>query len=191
MRAAWYLARAELRRSWKGASAVVLVLGILWGLTIGFAVGARRNATAFRRMIVATRAVDILVNAQLGAGSALDFDAVTHLPEVDEYDGIDGYFATVNTDDPAAADADGAALWLSTRRGVLGQQFERTLLLEGRRLDPKGADEILVNPEFTRRFRVGVGDQFTFSLFDPQANRPIVVAHRTMRVVGVCAGWSM
>src|ERR1700722_12459578 len=82
LRAASFWARTDARRRWKS----LVVLGVLIGLTVGFALsawaGARRTDTALQRLRVHTNAADaIAFPSQVGVEHP-DWDRLKAQPEV-------------------------------------------------------------------------------------------------------------
>ena len=179
--AAWYVARAALRRNWRGALALAVLLGALWGLALGVTIGARRTASAYPRMTRATKAVDIEVLPQLASGvTRLDPDAIRRLPGVDDFDVLDGYDTVVN--DAELTSANAAATYTS-RYGAVPDRFERLALTSGRRPRQDRIDEAVVTPKFVERYGLKTGDRFTVTIMDP---RTLGLGGREpMRIVGV------
>src|SRR6188472_1623160 len=85
--------RRRLTRRLAGAIVMLVLIGLLGGVALATVVGARRNATAYRRLLAYSRTYDVLVNPDLGSQSALDAAAVAKLPEVRAASRLDGYFA--------------------------------------------------------------------------------------------------
>jgi hypothetical protein len=177
LRVAWFVARAELRRTWRGAVVVALVLGTLWGLSLGTAIGARRNATAYPRMMRETKAIDVVVNPQ--SLQTLRVEDVVRLPGVVDSDVWDIHAALVNSDDLANGPN---VLFGSFRDGHTISRFERLVLRRGRRPAAERADEAIINPEFARQFHLDVGDRVTLSVF---ALPDMKMVHRPVWIVGV------
>lgn len=51
MGSAWFIVRADLRRRWRAMLAVVLLIGLVSGVVLVAAAGARRTGTAYPRML--------------------------------------------------------------------------------------------------------------------------------------------
>src|SRR5438876_7605839 len=81
-------ARSELRSSRRSTLLVVVLIGLVGGLTLAAAAGARRTETAYPRFLVATNSEDYLVSAA-NTGTALYAD-VARLPEVAQTGVVDG-----------------------------------------------------------------------------------------------------
>ena len=181
MNASWYLARAALRRTWRGAVALAVVLGVLWGVSLAAAIGARRTATAYARMTSATKAVDLVVLPQLStAASRLDPEAIRRLPGVSDFEAMDGYNSVVNGDQISERTAAPAYAF---REGAVPYRFERLALLSGRRPLVDRTDEAVVTPDFAKRYHLKTGDRFVLSIFDPSTFA--VAARQPMRIVAI------
>ncbi|MGI8759646.1 MAG: hypothetical protein ACR2K0_10115 [Acidimicrobiales bacterium] len=82
MSAVWTRVRAELRGRWRVTAGLIVLVGLVSGIALATAAGARRTATAYPRFLAESGAADVLVNPDLGVFTELDFDAVAALPEV-------------------------------------------------------------------------------------------------------------
>ena len=58
---AWMYARADLRRRWKSAVAIAILIGIAGAVVLTAYAGARRTDSAYPRYLKATHAADFLV----------------------------------------------------------------------------------------------------------------------------------
>ena len=54
--------RSALRTSWRQATALALIAGLLGGVALGAVAGARRTATAYSRYLTSINASDVFVN---------------------------------------------------------------------------------------------------------------------------------
>lgn len=60
MAGAWYRARAELRRRWLSTLGLALLAGLVGGVVLAGAAGARRTSSAMDRFAAFNRAGDLL-----------------------------------------------------------------------------------------------------------------------------------
>jgi putative ABC transport system permease protein len=81
MGAVWLRLRAELRRQWWTVLALVVLLGLIAGIALTAAAGARRTDTAYPRFLSRSHAADLLVTPAR-SGFHGYFRAVARLPEV-------------------------------------------------------------------------------------------------------------
>ncbi len=157
MRTSLTLARAQLTRGWTSLIGLTVLIAIVGGLVFAGFAGAQRTRTAVDRMIVATKASDVLVNPSFGDESALDFDAVAALPMVASYSRVYGVgvfgpppYASLEelfSGSPTFA-SDGGAIF----------EFDTPVLVAGRLPNIDAIDEVYVSESFARRGGLAVGD---------------------------------
>ena len=158
MKAIWARSRAELRGRWRATLALAVMVGLVGGIAIAAAAGARRTHSAYPRFLEATNAADILVNPDLGAFTELDFDAVAALPEVASMGTVGGM--VVAFPGPGGEPVLDRSLPLSLAP-VDDRTFatlERPQLLAGRLPDPSRLDEAFVNPTLADQRGLRPGD---------------------------------
>src|SRR5689334_25193916 len=85
MRAVWLRLRAELRQQWRTSLALAVLLGLIAGVALTAAAGARRTATAYPRFLRQSHTADLLVSP-VRSGFHGYFRAVARLPEVGSAD---------------------------------------------------------------------------------------------------------
>lgn len=169
-------ARAELRsrmRSWLGLAALV---GLVAGLVIASAAGARRTDTAYARFLDQQRAADVFLDNYPDPGVAtVDPAAVERLPQVASA----ARAAFLFIDEVGA---------LAPADARLGRDVNRLKLLDGRRAAPHRVEEMVVG--FERADQLGWRVGTTVPLIEPQfaaeAERAGVNNIR-LRVVGIVA----
>ena len=81
---AWMYARADLRRRWKSAVAIAILIGIAGAVVLTAYAGARRTDSAYPRYLTATHAADFLVATESSGPSLTNrfYHRVASLPEV-------------------------------------------------------------------------------------------------------------
>lgn len=169
--------RAVLRsrlRSWLGLAGLV---GLVAGLVIAAAAGARRTDSAYERFLDRQRAADVFVDNYPDPGvGTVDPEAVERLPQVAS-SARAAFFFVGETGAVAPADS------------RLGRDINRLKLLEGRLPARDRVDEMAVGFERARLLGWRVGT--TVPLIEPQyaadAKRAGVRNVR-LRVVGIVAG---
>ncbi|HWF17159.1 MAG TPA: FtsX-like permease family protein [Acidimicrobiales bacterium] len=177
-RAALFWARLDMRRRWRS----LLLLGLLIGVTAGFAmsalVGARQTDSAVARLRAQTHASDAVVfPSQVGLFRS-DWTTLARRPEVAHVGVWDLLFGSVDNQP-------GALLFGSDGGTYLGR-VDKPVVVSGRALNPAAADEVVVDENFTKE--APLGSSFTFQPYGPtqtdttgQPTGPKV----TMHVVGV------
>ena len=169
-------ARAELRsrlRAWLGLAALV---GLVAGLVIAAAAGARRTDSAYGRFLDRQRAADVFVDNYPDPGvGTVDPDAVERLPQV-------------ATSARAAFLFIGEVGALAPKDARLGRDVNRLKTLEGRRPSPGRVEEMTVGFERAREEGWRVGTRVP--LIEPQyaaEARKAGVPNVRLRVVGIVA----
>ena len=175
------LARATMRRRWRGIVAAGLLAGFVGGGLLVVITVARRTSTAFERLAESTRVEDLTVSSFYGSENA---KAVAELPQVEE--------AWLGTMMLAQLEGD--------RRRYVGMRagpdrpadLHRPLLVEGRRADPDAFDEVVVDVRLAKEAGLEVGDEIDLDLltheefldFDEGFDDPDG-PEVTLRIVGV------
>lgn len=99
MTAVRYRLRGELRRSIGFLVVGGILAGLISGVVVAAAIGARRNATAFSRLVESTDAATVLINPDQGAQSHLTTAAVSRLPMVVDAGRLDGLLVVLDGPD--------------------------------------------------------------------------------------------
>lgn len=160
------LARAEIRRRWRGAAAIGLVLGIGFAAVLAAAAGARRTDTAFPRMLAATGGTQLLVGSfdEDQASRRRFYEGVAALDGVDRI-GLMAGIGLIPMRVPKGEGTRVAACDTVSLDGVLGYDLDRPNVLDGRLPRRHRSDEILVTDRYARTFGVGVGDRLDLVLY--------------------------
>jgi hypothetical protein len=159
------LTRMTMRRRLTGTLALILLVGLTGGAVLAAAAGARRTATAFPRMIQATRSDGVLVSA-FGPGLLGLYQEVERMPQV-----LDSGKIQAVTLSPVAPSGAGTLLRgngivsLDGRGGYTVSGFK---LLSGRLPNPDSESEILLNEAAARAGPYHVGQRVPMRLFDSE-----------------------
>lgn len=152
MSAVWALARAGWRRS----LGLILVVGLASGAVMALAAGARRTTQAYPRFLEAQRAFDVaIVNYPGDETAVFDFDELGKLDVVADH--ASGAFDYVNLGAGTGS--------VASFDGRIGSDINRFKLLEGRRLDPRRPEEVVVGFDVADRYGLRIGSRFP--LTDP------------------------
>lgn len=164
MRGIGWLVRHELRARWRSALGLALVVGIVAGVVLATAAGARRTATVYERFAAETATRDVSVQIDDG-----DVDASLRRIEALELVAASGRLEMVPvlpTDESLLTEVDLAMF--ASPDGRWGVDVDRPLLLEGRMPDPSTAGEVLLNELAADQTGLEVGDRFTVATFTPE-----------------------
>lgn len=181
-------AKAELRARARTWVALAVLLAAVGGMALSGATGARRTATVYDRLSVATHAHDLMIQVNDDIDPRL-LKQVAALPQVE----ASGGFAYI----PADAGTTGVFSWnVSTAAAKdhnLGVTIDRGRLVAGRRPNPARVDEVAVSGDFLRVRNLKIGQTFTMrtpnfdELFQLFGGRPPIPTGPTItvRIVGV------
>lgn len=170
MAAAWYRAKGELRRRWRAALLLVLLVGVVGSAVLTTVAGARRSSSAYERFRRETLASDLEVAFDGPPDGSVEAaaDAVRVLPQVVALGRLDfpfivpagsgfypylDFLAAVSVDDPYDMDID------------------RARILDGHA--PENPDEIAIVETYARESGLLVGDRAEFESFAPEQLDPL------------------
>jgi hypothetical protein len=179
VRAAAFWARTDARQRWRS----LVLLGVLIGLTAGFALsawaGARRTDTALERLSVQTKASDaIAFPSQVGV-SYPNWARLRARPEVASVAVWDLLFGTYDGREPA--------LIFGSADGTYLGKVDKPVVTQGRMFDPRSSNQVVVDENSAGQVPP-VGGTFTFRFYDHKQVDETGVPHGptvTMHVVGV------
>jgi ABC-type lipoprotein release transport system permease subunit len=184
-------ARAELRTRYAAILSLALIVGVIGGVVIAAAAGARRTETAYPRFLRAEKAMDVVVDVTGRDPAAVDrvLNRVASLPQI-----LDSGRITL---------AQGSLLIPGRRKpgnvfpivsldGRFGFSINRPKILRGRMLDPRSTDEIVPSSAVASDLGLNVGETvrmqygglFVYAQPPPGSKRPAPVP---LHVVGIGA----
>ncbi len=181
--AAW--TRLEWQRRWRSLTVLALLVAVSTATVLTAFAGARRDRTAFDRLWARTLPATVTV---LPNQPGFDWAPIRKLPEVAALTTfalsdfvIDGY--PLGPQETGFPPGDSEVL----------HTIERPVVLTGRVLDPRRADEVDVTAFFPAHYGKGVGDKLTIQLPSPQQTAsgwdrsagPARGPKITVRIVGV------
>jgi ABC-type lipoprotein release transport system permease subunit len=176
-RAAAFWARRDIRRRWR----TLVLMGVLVGLTVGFALaswaGARRTDTSLERLRVQTNAADAVVfPSQVGVAYP-NWDRLRARPEVKSVAVWDLLFGNYNGE---------PQLIFGSADGTYLGKVDKPVVVKGRMLNPRSPDEVVVDTQTAKL--VPLGSTFKFRFYNSKQvdlsgapKGPLVTFH----VVGV------
>jgi hypothetical protein len=132
MGAAWLIVRADLRRRWRAMLAMALLIGLVSGVVLVAAAGARRTDTAYPRFLSRSHAADLLVSP-VQSGFHGYFQAVAGLPQVASADVV--AFLQMSLPGPGASPFSDMVAEASPSGGE-GVAINRVKVLAGRLFNP-------------------------------------------------------
>ena len=192
MAAAWMRAISDLKKRWRGALALTLMLGIAGGIVLGIAMGARRTVTSYRRLLVASKAHDVEIQPTGGPSDEKIIEEVPKLPQVAAHGEI-----TFFPSDPAVPGRKPQPFQWDVGATAFDPNLGRTMdiptIVAGRSPNYDAAGEAAASTGFMRTHHLRVGDTFSmqtvkfpeliesFGGAKPVPTGPVA----TVRIVGV------
>ena len=168
LRVAWYRHRATFGGRWGGYLALVLLIGLLGGLAMGVAAGARRTQSAFPAFLRSTNPSDLsMFGAPPNKNNTLS-ERVAHLPGVRHAESYAVPIAGMIQPNGAPTKAALGAIPLGSIDG-LGFDQDRLTALHGRLADPARAGEVMVTVGAAHAFGVHVGEKVPIGVFTAAA----------------------
>ena len=172
MGAVWLRLRAELRQQWRGWLALAVLLGLIGGIALTAAAGARRTDTAYPRFLRASHAADLLVTPAR-SGFHGYFRALARLPEVSSL--APATFLQMSLPGPGASPFSGMVAEASPFGGE-GVAVNRVKVVAGRIFNPADPRAVMINQQLADRAHVRPGGTLHLIGY-PQRNRNPDIAH--------------
>src|SRR6266576_2418867 len=147
MGAVWLRLRAELRQQWRGWLALAVLLGLIGGVAVTAAAGARRTDTAYPRFLRAGHAADLLVTPAR-SGFHGYFRALARLPEVSWL--APAMFLQMSLPGPGASPFSGLVAQASPFGGE-GVSVDRVKVLAGRIFNQADPRAVMINQQLADR----------------------------------------
>jgi len=168
MGGAWLIVRADLRRRWRAMLAMVLLIGLVSGVVLVAAAGARRTDTAYPRFLSRSHAADLLVSpAQSGFRGY--FHAVAGLPQVASADMV--AFLQMSLPGPGASPFSGMVAEASPSGGE-GVAMNRVKVLAGRIFNPADPHAVMISPVLAGRAHLRPGGTLHLIGYPQQHGNP-------------------
>ena len=147
------VARADLRRHWRGTIAVALLVALVGGVTLAALAGARRSASSLRRFEEASRSSNF--QFAVSAYTPAQLAKLRSSPGVDGVGVVDLLFVG-----PTAALFDHIQIAAAVDRS-LGTEVDRPRVVAGRLANPAAIDEVNIGEGLAQRAHLGIGDSST------------------------------
>ena len=166
LRIAWYRSRATLRRRWGGYVSVVLLIGLLGGVGMAAIAGGRRTQSSYPTFFTSTNPSNLTISASAPtggntavppAGTAKFTSEMARLADVQRVRTLlaPNVFPLATNGAPRLT-ASGNLVTAGSLDGLLLDQ-DRVTVVEGRRADPKRANEVMVTANAAQQLGVHLG----------------------------------
>jgi putative ABC transport system permease protein len=152
MGSTWLALRADLRVRWRAMAGLALLLGLIGGVVLTAAAGARRTDTAYPRLLRWSRAASVLVVPNcVGLGGF--YGRLARLPQVASiWTGV-VYSLALPPPAPPGSQLEAVA----SPDGALGTSTDRVRVLAGRPFDPADPRAVMVDQELAAAAHVRPG----------------------------------
>ena len=138
MTTVWLALRADVRRRWPALLSLALLLGLIGGVVLTAAAGARRTDSAYPRMLTWANATQLDVIPE-GSGFNGYYPALARLPQVAAMTTAGVYGLTVSPANPAQVNV------MSSPDGALGVSVDRVKVVAGRLFNPRQPGQAVIN----------------------------------------------
>ena len=159
------MAGSEIRRRWRGALALTLLIGIVGAIVLATSAGARRTSTALERFRDASLSADI--ELAVGGADPVQLDRLRHLDGVAAVAILNARGVQV----PGVPDLQSIGTVVDDQFGVV---IDRDRIVAGRAPDPSVADEIALGEGLAAQLHLGIGDQLDAASFTPDQVQAIL-----------------
>ena len=152
MGAVGMLARAEIRRRWRGTVVLTLLVGIVGAIVLASVAGARRSDSSLARFNTYSRSSDAEI--QVGNTTAAQLSAFRRVPDVEAVATLQGFFLEA----PKGLSQNLALA--SANDTKLGTVVDRARVIAGRKANPHAVDELAIGEGLAAQLHLTVGDHF-------------------------------
>jgi ABC-type antimicrobial peptide transport system permease subunit len=183
MTTVWFALRADVRRRWPALLSLALLLGLIGGVVLTAAAGARRTDTAYPRLLTWANATqtDIIPD---GNGIPADyFAALARQPHIAAMTTAGVYGTVVSRGNQANVTV------MSSPDGAMGVTVDRVKILTGRLYDPKAPGQAMVDQQLASLEHLTPGG--TLRLYGvpsapsgaPEYNKAVTLTYRVTAIV--------
>ena len=144
MGSVWLSLRADLRTRWRALAGLALLLGLVGGVVLTAAAGARRSDTAYPRMLQWASAAQVDVITEVNQPPAAYFAALSRLPQVVSLSVQSEYQMALPVRHGLPQTAVDA---VSSPDGVMGVSADRVKILQGRMFGPRAAGAAVIDQQ--------------------------------------------
>src|SRR5215831_11767354 len=182
MGAVWLRLRAELRRQWRAWLALAVLLGVIGGIALTAAAGARRTDTAYPRFLRRSNAAQLAVLPAL-SGFRGYFRAVGRLPQVSS--AASAAFLQMSLPGPGASPF--SPLTAEASPGGEGVSIDGVKVVAGHLFDPADPHAVMIDQQVADREHLRPGGTLRLIAFPQRGASPDVkhAARLALRVSAI------
>ena len=140
----WLRLHADIRLRWRALVGLALLLGIIGGVVLTAAAGARRTDTAYPRLLSWANAAQVDIAPYSSGSTPGYYAAVARLPQVAAmWTAVQSYVAVPVRHGPL----DTQVVALSSPDRTLGVSADRVKILQGQLFNPGAAGQAVIDPQ--------------------------------------------
>ncbi|MGA2304958.1 MAG: FtsX-like permease family protein [Acidimicrobiales bacterium] len=201
LRLSWWRFRITFGRRWSGYLAVVLLVGLVGGLSMGAVAGARRTQSSFPVYLASTNPSDVQFFTEFAPSTNIGYSArvdraIARVPYVRRsvvVVGFDGTLQVLRSLPKDAVPGEAPPAFEGSLNGEYGA-VDRVTLLRGRLADPRREDEFVISAGGAQEYGLHIGSTLPLGFYtDQQASSPTFAGYPTdkphfsvdMKLVGI------
>jgi ABC-type antimicrobial peptide transport system permease subunit len=143
MGSVWLSVRSGLRLRWRALAGLALLLGLIGGVVLTAAAGARRTDTAYSRLLQWANAAQVVLIPGSNGPAAGYFAALGRLPQVASMSTAVQYNVAL----PVGHGLPTLVQAFSSPDRALGVSADRVKILQGRMFNPRAPGEAVIDPQ--------------------------------------------
>jgi len=182
MTTVWLALRADMRRRWPALLSLALLLGLIGGVVLTAAAGARRTDTAYPRLLSWANASQVGI-APENTGFTGYYTALARLPHIAAMTTVSIYNVVLSPRNP------GMVNLMSSPDGAMGVSVDRVKILAGRLYDPKAPGQVMIDQRLASTEHLAPGS--TLSLYGvpsapsgaPEYSKAVTLPFRVTAIV--------
>jgi ABC-type antimicrobial peptide transport system permease subunit len=182
MATVWLALRADMRRRWPALLSLALLLGLIGGVVLTAAAGARRTDTAYPRLLSWANASQVDITPD-NTGFTGYYTALARLPHIAAMTTVSIYNVVLSPRNP------GMVNLMSSPDGAMGVSVDRVKILAGRLYDSKAPGQVMIDQRLASTEHLTPGS--TLSLYGvpsapsgaPEYNKAVTLTFRVTAIV--------
>ena len=182
MTTVWLALRADIRRRWPALLSLALLLGLIGGVVLTAAAGARRTDTAYPRLLTWANASQVDITPE-DTGFTGYYAALARLPHIAAMTTLSIYNVVLSPRNP------GMVNLMSSPDGAMGVSVDRVKILAGRLYDSRAPGQVMIDQRLASAEHLAPGS--TLSLYGvpsapsgaPEYNKAVTLTFRVTAIV--------
>jgi hypothetical protein len=188
MSAMWLCLRSATRLRWRGLLTLALLAGLIGGIALTAAAGARRTDTAYQRLLRRSSASQLLVTPAVGGFHGF-FRALARLPQVQRMSTTAFYdIALIPPGRAGRHEPVRSVVFEGSPDGATGISVDRVRVVSGRLFNARDASAVMIDEKFASSYHLHPGSTLSVLAYRQSAThqrqgRPVRLAFTVSAVV--------